>query len=184
MTLTDPSTTFRTEGSPAPGPLVCVQGFLNTWSDELGIEDFASPEHMELWLRAAGLWGGEAHVEPEDYDRICAFRTSLRDFVRSPGTTTQLTEARSTLLFNIEFDAAGLLQLRALGSNTDQVLGRLLALIYNSMADGTWSRFKCCGLQSCGWAFYDATRSRTKRWCSMQSCGSRHKAREYYKRNR
>jgi len=45
-------------------------------------------------------------------------------------------------------------------------------------------RIKTCPASNCGWVFIDTTRSGTRRWCAMEACGSRAKAREYYARRR
>ncbi len=62
------------------------------------------------------------------------------------------------------------------------VIGTILGIIQEAAKNGTWDRFKCCALETCGWAFYDHTKNKSGRWCSMKTCGSRHKAREYLKR--
>ena len=36
----------------------------------------------------------------------------------------------------------------------------------------------------CAWLFIDETRNRSRRWCSMASCGNRAKARRHYHRTR
>jgi predicted RNA-binding Zn ribbon-like protein len=43
---------------------------------------------------------------------------------------------------------------------------------------------ECPGTNDCGWLFYDTSRNRTRRWCSMEGCGSRAKMRRYYARSR
>lgn len=43
-------------------------------------------------------------------------------------------------------------------------------------------RLKTCPASNCGWIFLDTTKSGTRRWCDMQVCGSRAKARDYYAR--
>jgi predicted RNA-binding Zn ribbon-like protein len=45
------------------------------------------------------------------------------------------------------------------------------------------SRVRVCGMSEageCGWLFLDRTKARTRRWCSMQDCGNRAKARRHY----
>lgn len=42
----------------------------------------------------------------------------------------------------------------------------------------------CPGLGDCGWLFLDTSKSGRRRWCSMESCGSRSKMRRYYARTR
>jgi predicted RNA-binding Zn ribbon-like protein len=39
-----------------------------------------------------------------------------------------------------------------------------------------------CGDAECGWFFLDTSRNRNRRWCSMESCGNRNKARNFYRR--
>ena len=174
---------YRTEGSPAPGELVRLQGFLNTWSAELDIEDFNSPEAMEKWLRASSLWNEKKHITARTYQQIMSFRQLLRQSLMQPDQWLELEKLQAGLSFRIGFNDSGAPNLLPQGHGSDLVLGQLMTIIYNSMVDGSWSRFKCCGLESCGWAFYDSTRSRTRRWCSMRTCGSRYKARQYYQRN-
>lgn len=36
----------------------------------------------------------------------------------------------------------------------------------------------------CGWLFLDQSRNRSRRWCDMQTCGSRDKMRRYYRSRR
>jgi predicted RNA-binding Zn ribbon-like protein len=43
---------------------------------------------------------------------------------------------------------------------------------------------ECPGADDCGWLFYDTTRNRSRRWCSMEGCGSRVKMRRYYARSK
>ncbi|ABS25092.1 ABATE domain-containing protein [Anaeromyxobacter sp. Fw109-5] len=46
-------------------------------------------------------------------------------------------------------------------------------------------RVRVCGLyesQECSWLFLDQTRARTRRWCSMEDCGNRAKARRHHAR--
>ena len=43
-------------------------------------------------------------------------------------------------------------------------------------------RLKTCPASNCGWVFLDTSKNGTRRWCDMQVCGSRAKARSYYAR--
>ena len=62
-------------------------------------------------------------------------------------------------------------------------MARLLAIVFRSMADGTWDRFKACPHgDGCEWAFYDYSKNRSSTWCAMQPCGNRAKARAYRER--
>jgi predicted RNA-binding Zn ribbon-like protein len=41
-----------------------------------------------------------------------------------------------------------------------------------------------CGGEGCGWLFLDTSRNHRRRWCTMQGCGNRAKARRFYERTR
>lgn len=43
-------------------------------------------------------------------------------------------------------------------------------------------RVRECGDAECGWLFVDTSRNRSRRWCTMQGCGNRNKARRFYRR--
>jgi predicted RNA-binding Zn ribbon-like protein len=51
-----------------------------------------------------------------------------------------------------------------------------------AMADP--SRIGICRATNCILIYYDTTKSRTRRWCSMATCGNRAKAALFYKRSR
>lgn len=41
-----------------------------------------------------------------------------------------------------------------------------------------------CGDAECGWFFVDRSRAQKRRWCSMEACGNRNKARRFYSRQK
>lgn len=43
---------------------------------------------------------------------------------------------------------------------------------------------QCEGPGGCGWLFLDTTKNRRRRWCSMDGCGNRAKARRFYERHK
>jgi predicted RNA-binding Zn ribbon-like protein len=66
----------------------------------------------------------------------------------------------------------------------DGFVGRLLAAVTATMADGSFSRLKSCRNDTCRWLFHDHSRNRSGTWCSMAGCGSRMKSRAYRARQR
>jgi predicted RNA-binding Zn ribbon-like protein len=59
-----------------------------------------------------------------------------------------------------------------------------MAAVTQATVDGTWERLKACPEETCRWAFYDRSKNRSAKWCSMQTCGNMHKARTYRARHR
>jgi predicted RNA-binding Zn ribbon-like protein len=43
---------------------------------------------------------------------------------------------------------------------------------------------QCDDDRGCGWLFYDTSRNRSRRWCSMESCGNRAKVQRHYEKQR
>jgi predicted RNA-binding Zn ribbon-like protein len=70
----------------------------------------------------------------------------------------------------------------AAATGVDAILWPILESTRELLAEPT--RIKECPGDDCGWVFLDATRSGTRRWCSMASCGSRAKMRRYRARVR
>ena len=45
-------------------------------------------------------------------------------------------------------------------------------------------RLSQCRDAECGWYFLDTSKNRSRRWCTMEGCGNRNKARTFYRRAR
>jgi predicted RNA-binding Zn ribbon-like protein len=52
------------------------------------------------------------------------------------------------------------------------------------LASDELERVRRCAGRPCGWLFLDASKNRSRRWCSMASCGSRAKMRRLYARRK
>jgi predicted RNA-binding Zn ribbon-like protein len=46
------------------------------------------------------------------------------------------------------------------------------------------NRVRCCANDECLWLFIDESKTNSRRWCDMGSCGNRAKARRHYARSR
>ena len=182
---------------PAPGDLALVQAFVNTHYDlefEHGAELLATPAGLGQWLAARDL------IEPSgpsltdrDLARAVAVREGLRSLARanSDGETAAHVPALAALndaaiggAVELRFDADGPRFVRPQLGGLDAALGVVLATAARAMLDTSWQRLKICPGDDCGWAFYDHSRNRSGRWCSMSVCGGRAKARAHYRRHR
>ena len=67
---------------------------------------------------------------------------------------------------------------RSTAGGVDAVLDAVARDAVDLLRSPRSARVKRCGdaEDGCGWLFVDATKSGTRRWCSMQICGSRAKA--------
>jgi predicted RNA-binding Zn ribbon-like protein len=70
----------------------------------------------------------------------------------------------------------------------ENALDRMEWLVARSAADlltgDNLDRVRQCSDAECGWLFIDTTRNRSRRWCDMNDCGNRAKARRHYRRLR
>ncbi len=65
----------------------------------------------------------------------------------------------------------------------DQVLWPVVRSAVELLTAPEVARVKVCpGVGDCGWLFLDTSKNGRRRWCSMESCGSRVKMRRYYAR--
>jgi predicted RNA-binding Zn ribbon-like protein len=166
-----------------------IQAFANTFDVESGREDLASAAALQSWLAERGLLEGHATASEADLRQALQLREALRSLLltnNGAGADAEAIEvlnrcARSAQM-SVVFgsDGSGHLQPRAPG--VDGALGRLLTIIAEAMANGTWKRLKGCRAQRCRFAFFDRSKNRGGSWCAMNVCGNRTKARTYRRR--
>ncbi len=64
----------------------------------------------------------------------------------------------------------------------DSMLWRIIGSAVKLLTSNELQRVKQCG--GCDWLFYDNSRNRSRRWCSMDACGNRLKMARRYKRSK
>ena len=185
------ATVETTADQSAPAELQPILELVNTFDVEDGVEQLTDPSVLRDWLIERGLLDPAAPVSPGDLETTIELREALRAMLRA--NDGHPVEARAVEIVN---RAAGQLPLQlrfssdgepVLGPRPDGVRGALAALlaaIALARARGTWSRLKVCSSDTCQWAFYDRSKNRSGRWCSMQVCGNRTKTRAYRARQR
>ncbi|MBZ5508883.1 MAG: ABATE domain-containing protein [Acidobacteriia bacterium] len=72
------------------------------------------------------------------------------------------------------------LQWRPQNADGEALLAPVAEAAARLLAEGDHSRVRKCANPTCVLYVYDTTRSRTRHWCSMQSCGNRAKAARFY----
>jgi hypothetical protein len=63
------------------------------------------------------------------------------------------------------------------GDHLERPLWPLAAAAVDLLRSGPLDRLKAC--EDCPWLFLDTSRNRSRRWCTMDDCGSRSKMRRY-----
>jgi predicted RNA-binding Zn ribbon-like protein len=160
----------------APEPLRRVQLFVNS----------IDLSHEREWIAD---WLEEQHVRstPAAMRRAQEVREALRELLyannRQPGKRDPyavLERAADAARLSLDLSGPAIVPS---ADGVDGALGRVLAVVYAAMQDGTFSRLKACRNHDCRWAFYDYSKNRSASWCSMQLCGNRTKTRAYRRRH-
>lgn len=183
--------------------------FTNTvgWGGEsLSEERLDSYGRLLTWVKEArlpidvGLLGQGARVEPKAASRVLsearALRADLHELFHArsraaslptglvDGLNRRLADARARIELQ-EIHETGRAHLawrvrnaRALDAPIHWIVWEAAALL------ATNERIKRCANPNCGWVFLDHSRRGNRRWCDMAVCGSRHKARTYYRRQK
>lgn len=69
------------------------------------------------------------------------------------------------------------LEFVGLSKSWEWVLAQTALSFARVLADGDLARVKICQNTDCRWVFYDATKARSRRWCSDKVCGNRERVR-------
>ena len=158
------------------GPLEGVRRFCNTINRENGADAWRSTVELDEWLAREGY-----RVRPTrtaDLRRVNAVRNAIWESLCT-GTREPIARAVPQVLLRCEATEATV-RLVSSGDTVDAVVADLVLRICDADRSGMLGRLKSC--DHCRWVFYDTSKNRTGRWCSMQACGGREKARAYRQR--
>ena len=123
-------------------------------------------------LARAGLLPAGTAPTPSALRRLVALRSALNAALGGEEQAWAAIDAEAARLrVRLEFQPGPDASVRATAAG-DPVAALLLTL-YEAVAHGWWSRMRRCANDICAAAFYDPTRSRTRRWCSYARCGNR-----------
>jgi len=156
----------------------------------------ATARIMETTERKAfsRAWGGK--VESMDaLARAVAFRMELRKMAECVASYAPVPESAVGAINEVLRRGPVYGQLTPVGRGFARKVHRdvrdpvdLLVPIAEDATDllckGDLGRVRKCGSSSCILFFYDTSRNRTRRWCSMDLCGNRAKVSAYYRRQR
>jgi predicted RNA-binding Zn ribbon-like protein len=175
----------------APEPLRLVQQFVNSAEPDEDLDEMTTPEQLHAWLFARDMADEHSDVSDADLRRALDVREGLRavlfthnDGERDADAIARLERAAGCAALRASFPPGGDPSLVPARDGVNGALAHLLAIVAEASADGSWRRLKACADGSCRWAFYDHSRNRSGRWCSMATCGNQHKARNFRERSK
>ena len=180
-----------TPSKTAPQPLYLVQRFVNSVDLESGEDELASPEALRDWFAERGLMEAGDEVSAADRKRALDVREGLRA-VLLQNNGLPLDESRVERLdravrragVRVRFVPGRDPELVPDAVGVDGAVARLMAIVAAAVEQGRWERLKACPRDECEWAFYDKSKNRSGRWCTMESCGNIEKAKAFRERNK
>jgi predicted RNA-binding Zn ribbon-like protein len=175
---------------PAPGELELVRSFLSLHEHAPGAPDDDAPGAATIrwWLTEQELLPAEAEASPDDLAWAGRVLEALRSRVlenmgEAPDLHAMTTLDEATAIAGLvpRFGAEGLVPT---ADGVRGAVGHVLAVAFLADLDGSWERFRECGSPDCRAVFYDRSKNRSGRWCTMAECGNRAKVRAYRERER
>jgi predicted RNA-binding Zn ribbon-like protein len=166
-----------------PVEVALVRSFVNTLDVDEGIDELTGPVALASWLRKAGLVTKGTPASGRDLQLALRLRSAMRaellghhDEPVDPAVAAALDTVCSELPLRAVCSDEGV---APSASGVRGALAEVVAAATKARIKGTWNRLKICPADDCLWAFYDSSRNRSKRWCSMETCGNRHKVRAF-----
>lgn len=173
----------------APQPLELVRRFCNTANLESGADRLGDVDDFGSWLVEQGhprfdVTSDALVACSEVREAIRAAAVAHRDDVADEPALAELSAATSAIVYTFEPAAAPLaVTVAPEGTgDVDRFLGRVVLAVVQAISDDTWRRLKAC--RRCRWVFYDHSKNRSGRWCSMSACGGRAKVQHHRARRR
>ena len=188
------------------GGALCLD-FANTWGDRERPEEdklrdypdllaFARQTGMLTAAEAARL-AGRAGREPREAAAALARAVELRETLyrifssaaigRGPEAADleRLNAALPEALSHLRLEPRGTELIWTWAASDDPLEAPLWPVVRSAaelLTSEERRRVRECGGGACTWLFLDHSRNRSRRWCSMETCGNRAKARCHYRR--
>jgi predicted RNA-binding Zn ribbon-like protein len=170
---------------PIPAVAVAIVDLLNSRKHSIHSDKFDDPGLAKQVLAPFGQ--GPDEVSPQRLDLVRAVRSDLLSLVEGRDQEdgarhwAAFTGRTSDVAYRQDFTEPGQVRLRQVAG--DPVLGAIGLAVAELVEANTWSRLRICANDVCQGAFYDTTRSRTRRWHSYEICGNRTNVAAYRARN-
>ena len=163
-----------------PDPLDHYESFAE-WATRAGVIDEATASRLAAGARERPARAERALAEARNLRAV--MDAVFRPLATAPGGPSQEALARLVGLAGAAIERARLeaedggFRLVWGGDHLERPLWPLAAAAVDLLRSGPLDRLKAC--EGCPWLFLDTSRNHSRRWCTMDDCGSRSKMRRY-----
>jgi predicted RNA-binding Zn ribbon-like protein len=156
-------------------------------------ERLVTPADLARWIVAAGLAPSAPRVTAAHLTAARRLRGAVARVLLAWGSGAPLPPADLAIVNEAAAQPDLAPQLGRDGTpagpapatvTTRAVLATVARDAIDLVVHGAPARLRECGADDCATLFYDASRPGARRWCSMQTCGNRHKTAAYRARTR
>jgi len=172
-----------------PAEPALIMDFVNTLDIDAGTDALDSPVALRRWIEQR-LGTRLRSLDEDAWRTMVETRESLREVLASHtgaelnrNALRQLNRAGERAEIRPHWDDTGRATFDPHEAGVNGALGRIFSAVVAAQSDGTWDRLKVCPAEDCRYAFYDHSKNRSGRWCSMRVCGNRAKTRTYRQRH-
>jgi predicted RNA-binding Zn ribbon-like protein len=185
----DFANTMNWHGSEQPTELVHSYTDLAQWGREAGI---VTGEETAALLAEAERRPADAARILDEARRLRAaiyliFENVIEDAPSGAATLAVLNTALSKALPHLCLTGTGQgfdWTWHAAAADLDRLLWPVARSAADLLVSADLARVRTCSADTCGWLFVDTSRNGSRRWCSMEVCGNRAKARRHYDHER
>ena len=144
---------------------------------DLSFDDSGAFDSGEVSFDDAGAFNSDEISFDDSQELELDFETQDSGEFEGSGESEGMQEEESVADF--DFDSA---------TDGDEIsLDKMIWAVARSAADLLTSadlkRVGVCAGEGCGWLFFDTSKNNSRRWCAMEDCGNRAKARRHYQRS-
>ena len=144
---------------------------------ELLVLNRSDPQAAESLLRKALRLAAALR---RAFDAVLHRQRVAREWVEPVNEVLRITEGHDEL---VSMDQGWEIQFVASESSLEWLLAAVARSAAEIIAEGPGARLRLCANPRCGLFFYDTSRTRRRRWCSMRVCGNRHKVAAFARRH-
>lgn len=171
---------------------VLPTSFTATLTERCGepVERIPVPSRLVDWLAVNGLkvdscTGSQLDHARELRESIHAAATAAGNQDPVPSSAVQVindfsTGGQASAILTSQCDR----EWRLRSTSVEDALSVIAADAISILAGERSGRFALCGSPTCRAAFFDTSRSGTRRWCEMNTCGNREKKSRFLANNR
>lgn len=175
------------EDGSTPAHVELIQSFANTLDVDDATDSFTTRNELTRWLYENELLARRTPSTDDDLALALRLRSGIRDAMAAhhgdlPVESADLTAATARLPLRMDCCGDGP-HLEPVDKGVRGALARILIAVNQAVIGDDWRRLKVCPDDTCQWAFYDATKNRSKSWCGP-GCGNKAKTRRYRQRQK